>query len=101
MLHDNQTRIKFPIVIYLEYIASSLTKDGTFDFSNIYSDSEHIRNAFVHGRWFFSNGDNIELYDAPSGNNNDYNFNWHKSINLRKLLSDMDLLNKNNKHHKK
>ena len=44
---------------------------------------------------------NGQIYDAPSGNNNDYNFNWHKSINLRKLLSDMDLLNKNNKHHKK
>ena len=44
---------------------------------------------------------NGQIYDASSGNNNDYNFNWHKSINLRKLLSDMDLLNKNNKHHKK
>lgn len=100
MSMDYNTRKKYPIVLYLEYIASCFTNEEMFDFSNIDVDSEHIRNAFVHGRWFFGEGDNIELYDCQSGNNNDYNFNWHKTMNIRELLSLMDSISKKDKLHR-
>ncbi len=87
---DYYSRVKYPISLYLEYISDSLNNEDEIEINNTKYDSFRIRNSFVHGRWFFGEKDSIELYDCESGNNNDYNFNWNATVNLRELLSVMD-----------
>lgn len=87
---DYNSRVKYPIALYLGYISDSLNNETEIEINNIKYESFHIRDSFVHGRWFFGEQDTIELYDCESGNNNDYNFNWNATINLHELLSVMD-----------
>ena len=42
---------------------------------------ERIRNSFVHGRWYISSL-KWELFD---GLKNEFDFDWHKSIDMEKL----------------
>ena len=48
--------------------------------------TEHIRNAFAHGRWFIDNYNNFVLCDTKNGKHNDYNFYWKEKIKLIDLL---------------
>ena len=97
LLNDYNSRIMYPISLYLGYIADSLVNDETINVTDIDYNSKHIRNSFVHGRWFIGAKEKIELYDCSNGNNNDYNFNWHESINLRSLLLSMDIAHSKDK----
>ena len=87
---DYNSRVQYPISLYLGYISDSLNDETEIEVDGIKYEALHIRDAFVHGRWFFGENDTIELYDCESGNNNDYNFNWNKSISMHKLLNVMD-----------
>ena len=87
---DYYSRVQYPIALYLGYISDSLNDEVEIEVDGVKYEAVHIRDAFVHGRWFFGEDDKIELYDCKSGNNNDYNFYWHASINLHKLLKVMD-----------
>ena len=104
-LHDYKSRIQYPIALYLGYISDSLNNETEIEIEGVKYDASHIRNAFVHGRWFLGENDTIELYDCKNGKNNDYNFDWNKSINLHKLLEVMDNIYKskqlNNKQKNK
>ncbi len=91
LFRDYNSRIMYPISLYLGYIADSLVDDETINVAGTDYDAKHIRNSFVHGRWFLGEKGKIELYDCSNGNNNDYNFNWHESINLKSLLLSMDM----------
>lgn len=86
---DYNSRVKYPIALYLGYISDSLNNEAQIEINGTKYDSVHIRDSFVHGRWFFGEKDTIELYDCESGNN-DYNFNWNVTIGLHELLSVMD-----------
>lgn len=90
MTRDYYSRVQYPIALYLGYISDSLNDEAEIEINDTKYDSSHIRNSFVHGRWFFGEKDSIELYDCESGNNNDYNFNWNESISLHKLLKVID-----------
>ena len=92
MTRDYNSRIQYPIVLYLGYISDSLLDETEIEIAGKKYDADHIRNAFVHGRWFLKSNDMIELYDCPNGNNNDYNFDWNEAINLHQLLNSMDNL---------
>lgn len=97
LFKDYNTRIMYPISLYLGFIADSLVDGETINVEGTDYNSKHIRNSFVHGRWFIGEQGKIELYDCPNGNNNDYNFNWHESINLKSLLVSMDIAHDRNK----
>ena len=58
-------------------------------------DRNHIRNSIVHGRWIIGANETLVLFDCPNGFNNDYNFDWEATINLRSLLAYVE--NKNNR----
>ena len=90
MTRDYNSRVQYPITLYLGYISDSLNNEPEIEVNGKKYDAVHIRNSFVHGRWFFGKKDSIELYDCESGNDNDYNFNWNESISLHALLNSMD-----------
>ena len=87
---DHRSRIKYPLALYLGFISDSLNNVEKVSIEGKTYDAYHIRDSFVHGRWFFGEANEIELYDCKSGNDNDYNFNWHETINMHELLAVMD-----------
>lgn len=95
LYNDYNTSIKYPIAIYIGFMFDSIITDEFINVDGIEYETMHLRNSFVHGRWFFGENENIELYDCPNGNNNDYNFDWHASINIRKLLIVVDSIQQN------
>ena len=95
LYNDYNTRVKYPMVLYIGFMFDSIITDEFINIDGIEYETMHLRNSFVHGRWFFGENENIELYDCPNGNNNDYNFDWHASINIRKLLTVVDSIQQN------
>lgn len=116
MTADHKSRVMYPISLFLGYIADSLFDEEIITVEGKEYKSEKIRNSFVHGRWYFGTKDMIELYDIEPededqilnndtiiDNNEDVNnmfgiFKWHKSINLRQLLSAMNNLYEQKEH---
>ena len=73
---------------YMEYISfyiMNMCSDKTIKIGNKIYLTEHIRNAFAHGRWFIDNN-NLVLCDTKNGKHNDYNFYWKEEIQLTLLL---------------
>ena len=90
-LYSNyNTRVQYPIVLYIGFMFDSIITDEFLNIDGKEYETMHLRNSFVHGRWFFGENENIELYDCSNGNNNDYKFDWHASINIRKLLTAVE-----------
>ena len=79
---DNQVRFLYPIVLTLDYIAINFLKDENITIKKKTYETKHIRNAFVHGKWFISDNYTIELFDSPTINGRDCDYYWHESINV-------------------
>lgn len=79
-------RIIFPIIIALEYIIINKMDDEFININGKLIERERIRNSLVHGRWFVGLNENVEFYDTKSGLNNDYNFDFHETINIHDLV---------------
>lgn len=77
---DKESRIIYPLMMYLGFILDNLCNQDIIVIGNKEYPKEKIRNSIVHGRWFIGKNKVIQFYDCPSGNNNDYKFNWHESI---------------------
>ena len=74
---------------YMEYISfyiMNMCCDSTIKIGSEVYLTEHIRNAFAHGRWFIDNYNNFVLCDTKNGKHNDYNFYWKEKIKLIDLL---------------
>lgn len=82
---DTESQIIYPLMMYLGFVLDNLCAQETIVIGKKEYNKEKIRNSIVHGRWFIGKDRVIQFYDCPSGNNNDYNFNWHESINAYDL----------------
>lgn len=76
---DNELNLSFSI--YCGYLFDSLLMDEEIVINNKSYSRERIRNSFVHGRWYISSL-KWELFD---GLKNEFDFDWHKSIDMEKL----------------
>lgn len=82
---DRESRLIYPLMSYIDFIINNLSNDEYLIIQNQSISRERIRNSLVHGRWYVSCNNNIELYDCPNGNENDYNFDFHVTLNIKEL----------------
>ncbi len=92
---DYKTRLLYPLINYVGYVLGNIIDDNEIVINNVTYDRNHIRNSIVHGRWIIGANETLVLFDCPNGFNNDYNFDWEATINLRSLLAYVE--NKNNR----
>ena len=78
--------------IYYSYMLDSLITDDEILIGDKYYKKEKLRDAFVHGRWYYNSAvGNWELYDCKNGIRNQFNFNWHKSISSKDMQDAMEM----------
>ena len=82
---DKESRVIYPLMTYVDFVINNLVDDEYLFIQKQIIPRDRIRNSLVHGRWYIGCDDNIEFYDCPNGNNNDYNFDFHVTINVREL----------------
>lgn len=82
---DSESRLIFPLMMYVDFAINNLSNDEYLVIQNQSIPRERIRNSLAHGRWYISCDNNIEFYDCPNGNENDYNFDFHVTLNVREL----------------
>lgn len=78
---DINNEINITLSLSLGYILDSIIQTDTITIENKTINRLKLRNSFVHGRWYIS--ENCwELFD---GNKNEFEYDWHKSIDIVKL----------------
>lgn len=82
---DNECRLVYPLMTYIDFVINNLIDDEYLIIKEQIIPRDRIRNSLVHGRWYISSDNNIEFYDCPNGNDNDYNFDFHATINVRDI----------------
>ena len=88
------------IMQVLTYFYSCSTKDEVINLSNTSLQKKNLRNALVHGRWFFADNENIILLDRKNGKNNDYEFYMSEKVNLKELFGKFIESTKNEDYYK-
>ena len=91
---DTESRSIYPLLMYCDFVINNMSKDEYIQIGDKYIPRERIRNSLVHGRWYIGTNNNIEFYDCPNGNNNDYNFNFHETINIKELQNYVESIYK-------
>lgn len=91
---DTESRRIYPLLMYCDFVINNMSKDEYIQIGDKYIPRERIRNSLVHGRWYIGTNNNIEFYDCPNGNNNDYNFNFHETINIKELQNYVESIYK-------
>lgn len=78
---DDFNEIYISLSLIIGYTLDSIITTDEIVIDNKIYDRLRLRNSFIHGRWYVS--DNCwELFD---GEKNEFNYDWHKSIDLLKL----------------
>lgn len=78
---DNINEIHTTLSLYIGYILDSIITSDEIVIDNKIINRSKLRNSFIHGRWYVSEN-NWELFD---GNKNEFDYDWHKSIDIFKL----------------
>ena len=81
----------FPAIMYIDAVVTHCCKNNeiiTIDGVDYLAD--RVRNSLVHGRWYISTDNCIELFDADPRNINDYNLTFVGKINLNSFESWAD-----------
>jgi hypothetical protein len=78
---DDKNEIHMTLSLLIGHILDSIISADEIVIDNKPIKRSKLRNSFVHGRWYVS--ENCwELFD---GNKNEFDYDWHKSINIIKL----------------
>lgn len=80
-IYDNINEIQTTLSLYIGYILDSIITSDEIVIDNKIINRSKLRNSFIHGRWYVSEN-NWELFD---GNKNEFDYDWHKSIDILKL----------------
>jgi hypothetical protein len=83
---NNYFLIRQTIYEYITFYISCCCDEETITIDNKQYNKENIRDALVHGRFFYDYHDNIVLCDTKNGKHNDYNFYWTGEISTHKLF---------------
>ena len=92
VLFDIDYQQRENLSIYYGYMLDCLITDPEIKIGGKLYSREHLRDAFVHERWYFniSQDESWELYDCKNGMKNQFNFNWHKSIKNDDLFQTIE-----------
>lgn len=72
--------------IFFEYMFSSFVTDSKIKINGVEEDTEKIRNAFIHSRWFLGENGEFCLLDWQNGDRNEMNLNWKRIFSCSHLL---------------
>ena len=72
--------------IFFEYMFSSFITDEKIMIDGVEENTEKIRNAFIHSRWFLGKEASIHLMDWQNGDRNEMNLNWSRTVTISQLM---------------
>ena len=75
--------------IFFEYMFSSFVTDSKIKINGVFEDTEKIRNAFIHSRWFLGEKGEFCLLDWQNGDRNEMNLNWKKNFHISHLMETL------------